>query len=95
MLAGQVVDPVGDVEPQLDRALASAGRTPTTVAVRQPPVGASATRRRSTASVASVTLVPLLEPRVAAVVVAVLLPEAGLVVVEQRSPATHFALFQK
>src|SRR5687768_15310589 len=49
-------------------------RTSATVAVRQPPDGAPGTPPRS-----SVTLVPLLAPRIAAVVVAVLLPEAGLV----------------
>ena len=39
--------------------------------------------------------VPLLLPWVAAVVVAVRLPEAGLVVVHHASPCTHLALFQK
>ena len=44
----------------------------------------------------SVTLVALLGPRVAVIVVAVPLPEPGLVVVEERRwPDTHLALFQK
>src|SRR5690242_13124271 len=53
--------------------------TSTTVAVRQPPRGASG----PAVPMSSVTLVPLLEPRVAAVVVAVLLPEARLVAAQQ------------
>src|SRR4051794_5409631 len=58
-------------------------RTPATVAVRHPPRGASGTPAPST-SACSVTLIPLLPPRVAQVVVAVLLPEAGLVAGHQR-----------
>src|SRR3954447_4507895 len=59
-------------------------RTPATVAVRQAPVGAAGMPAPSRpASVppptTSVTLVPLLAPRVAQVVVTVLLPETGLV----------------
>src|SRR3954453_2415660 len=54
-------------------------RTPETVAVRQPPRGASATPGPRMAPSGSVTLVPLLTPGVAEVVVPVLLPEAGLV----------------
>src|SRR4051794_8933318 len=60
-------------------------RTPETVAVRQPPVGASATPAPSTAP-SLVTLVPLLTPGVARVVVAVLFPEAGLVAGHQGQP---------
>ena len=45
--------------------------------------------------VCSVTLVSLLEPRVAPIVVAVLFPETGLVVVEQTQPDHPLALFQK
>src|SRR5687768_7675283 len=57
--------------------------TSVTVALRQPPSGA----RGRPAPSGSVTLVPLLAPRVTAVVVAVLLPEAGLVAGEQRQLA--------
>src|SRR6476661_9643108 len=53
-------------------------RTPETVAVRQPPRGASGTPAPRT-SAGSVTLVPLLSPGVAEIVVPVLLPEPGLV----------------
>src|SRR3954469_10044553 len=53
-------------------------RTPVTVAVRQPPRGASAAPGPRI-SAGSVTLVPLLTPGVAQVVVPVLLPEPGLV----------------
>src|SRR5215213_8232825 len=60
-------------------------RTPATIAVRQAPVGASGTPAPSRP--ASVTLVPLLPPRVAAVVVAVLLPEPGLVPGHEGEPA--------
>src|SRR4051794_22438611 len=63
-------------------------RTPETVAVRQPPRGASATPGPRTApSRGSVTLVPLLTPGVAQVVVPVLLPEPGLVARHQCQPA--------
>src|SRR3954454_1853423 len=60
--------------------------TPATVAVRHPPRGASGTPAPST-SAALVTLVPLLPPRVAQVVVAVLLPEARVVARHQRELA--------
>src|SRR3954469_7153247 len=55
-------------------------RTSATVAVRQPPLGADGR------VASSVTLVALLAPRVAAVVVAVLLPEPGLVTGHERQP---------
>src|SRR3954447_5346961 len=55
-------------------------RTSVTVAVRQPPLGACG-RCGS-----SVTLVALLAPGVAPVVVAVLLPEPGLVALQQGQP---------
>src|SRR5215213_2328856 len=60
-------------------------RTPATVAVRHPPRGASGPPLPSSSGTgssitgASVTLVPLLPPRVAEIVVTVLLPETGLV----------------
>src|SRR3954451_20217451 len=72
-------------------------RTRATVAVRHAPVGAAVppsgedgwvmTPSRGGRGPSSVTLVPLLLPRVAAVVVAVLLPEAGLVPLHHRDPA--------
>src|SRR3954467_2330392 len=62
-------------------------RTPETVAVRQPPRGASGTPGPRMAPSGSVTLVPLLPPGVAEVVVPVLLPEAGLVARHQRQLA--------
>src|SRR3954454_9737070 len=58
--------------------------TDTTRAVRHPPRGADGPPRPSGGSV---TLVALLAPRVAAVVVAVLLPEPGAVPRAQRDPA--------
>src|SRR5689334_20394129 len=60
--------------------------TSTTRAVRQPPRGAEGPPLPSGGS-PSVTLVALLAPRVAAVVVAVLLPEPGAVPLAQRDPA--------
>src|SRR3954471_15338502 len=78
---------------------ATGRRTPATVAVRQPPVGAAAPlggpppapsgvgAGAPSSGSASVTLVPLLLPRVAAVVVAVLLPEARLVALHHGDPA--------
>src|SRR3954453_21440768 len=60
-------------------------RTPETVAVRQPPRGASGTPAPRTSGL--VTLVPLLAPGVTEVVVAVLLPEPGLVAGEERQLA--------
>src|SRR3954464_12743301 len=69
-------------------------RTPETVAVRQAPLGASgrpapskAPSRGPCGGPFSVTLVPLLPPRVAPVVVAVLLPEPRLIAVHQRELA--------
>src|SRR5215218_3931451 len=56
----------------------------TTRAVRQPPRGASGPPEPSRAGSGSVTLVALLAPGVAAVVVAVLLPEPGAVPLPQR-----------
>src|SRR3954463_6355735 len=65
--------------------------TSTTVAVRRPPLGAFGTPAPSTAAIGppptpSVTLVALFAPGVAAVVVAVLLPEPGLVPGHERQP---------
>jgi hypothetical protein len=73
VLAGQVVDPTGQVETDAD---ATAGRVDTsrTVAWPQPPAGDRT---------GSVTVIALFEPRVAEVVVAVALPEPLDVVVEQ------------
>src|SRR5690348_11050905 len=63
-----------------NRTVIGAGRsTSITFAVRQPPLGACGPPTPRI----SVTLVPLLAPGVAAVVVAVLLPEAGLVAGQQ------------
>src|SRR3954451_12173400 len=67
--------------------------TSLTTACRHPPLGASPPASVDGAPIAgspavgvSVTLVTLLEPRVAPVVVAVALPEARLVMVEQGQP---------
>ena len=87
MLAGQVVDPVVHVQPQLDRAR---DRPAHARDRRRPPAAASAAAgdaRRPGRVRSSVTLVPLLTPGVAQVVVAVLLPEARLVAVMQGQPA--------
>src|SRR4051794_6638816 len=67
-------------------------RRPATVAVRHPPAGARpgatpVSAIGAPATTSSVTLVPLLLPRVAPVVVAVLLPEAGLVALHHGDPA--------
>src|SRR3954454_7529032 len=62
-------------------------RTPATVAVRQPPRGAPGPPLPSSSgSTVSVTLIPLLPPGVAQVVVAVLLPEPWLVAGHQGQP---------
>ena len=84
MLAGQVRHPHRQAQPEgLDRGrLHPHGRHG----------GRPATCRARAARPASVPPVPLLLPRVAAVVVAVLLPEAGLVVVhhpERRPPTSR------
>src|SRR4051794_31339211 len=66
----------------------SGRRSPATVAVCHRPAIGGRRRSGSKGSVTgSVALVPLLPPRVAAVVVSVLFPEPGLVAGHQRQPA--------